>query len=182
MISSSGRNVRSASSIAWIGSPSPISPRRVEPGGAHRRRGSRRAARCAAARASSSSETQCRSGELSAGQTTSTSRPSAPPSGRGSRRGARGRRPSRSRRRGCGARPAGSSAGACCTGASGSRRRKTAHSATPVRTRKTASPTHVLITEPITIRREVADRQQNEPERISFAPDRVPHGARGGRR
>src|SRR3954471_3847069 len=69
--SSSGRKVRTASSIAWIGSPSPISPSassptaRIDP-----RLSSSRP--CAFARAPSSSETQWRSGELSAGHTTST--------------------------------------------------------------------------------------------------------------
>ena len=71
MISSSGRNVRIASSIACSGSPSPISPSTSSPTERidSRLRSSRA---CAAARASSSSEAQWRSGELSAGQTTST--------------------------------------------------------------------------------------------------------------
>ena len=63
-----------------------------------------------------------------------------------------------------------------------SRRRKTSQTAPPpVSTTNTASPSHESITEPITISAEVADRQQDEPERVAFAPERVPHGARGGR-
>src|SRR4051812_32342155 len=72
MMISSAPKVRSASSIACTGSPSPTSPRALIPSEP------RRARLCssrspAAARAPSSSDTQCRSGEFSAGVTTSTS-------------------------------------------------------------------------------------------------------------
>ena len=72
MTISSAPKVRSASSIAWSGSPSPTSPCRRGCRRARAARGWHRAGLCAAARAPSSSDAQVRTCELSAGQTTST--------------------------------------------------------------------------------------------------------------
>ena len=70
----------------------------------------------------------------------------------------------------------GLAAGACATGASGSsRRRRATRATTAVTTTKTATPTQTLISDADHDQREVADRQPDEPERICFAPERIPH-------
>ena len=78
------------------GRPSPTSPRGAHPGGAHRLE--RCSSRCPRLPGAISSETQCLSGEFSAGVTTSTS-VFASRRGASARRAARGRPPSRWRPR-----------------------------------------------------------------------------------
>ena len=183
MISSSGRNVRIASSIACSGSPSPISPVGVEPGRAHRREAGGRAAP-APRRARRPRPRPSAGGASSAPgrrRARASGRPRALPDLGAA---ARSRRPSRSRRRGSGARPGGSQPAPARTGVSAraaaeeppddARREDDEH--------RDARPTS-LISEPIDDQREVADRQPDEPERVGLAPEGIPHSrAREGRR
>src|SRR5437773_894112 len=147
---SSAPKVRSASSIAWSGSPSPTSPRASIP--ASRSRARLASSRCCAcSRALSTSEVNVLTGEFSAGVTTSTSvrlpevcasirsRSASPPTV--SLAITRMRRSSAAPRR----------TGAACRGAS-IRRARIHQSTTPTeRTMKTTRPAQRLITPAIAI-------------------------------
>ena len=179
MISSSGRNVRIASSIAWIGSPSPISPSRLDARSAHRGEARvesllRRRSRVVLVgdpvperrveRRAHDEDTRASPAARSA----TSARSSGPPTVSFATTRIR-----------CSS--GACDAGTCFGGRSRSPRRNSQNPTPAVRTAKTANPSHLLIQRGDDDRREVADRQPDEPERRLFAPEGVRACVRAGR-
>ena len=174
MISSSGAKVRSASSIASSGSPSPIWPRASMPGLAHRRERRRRGGSARRSRARSSSETQCLSGVFSAGQTTNTwaRTPSTRALDLREQLLAADRLVRDHEDPVLAVRCVG---GACGTAAPRAGRGESHQTRIAVSPMKTPRPSHVLITRRDDDQREVDDRQPDEPESLRLGAERVPH-------